>query len=1007
MKCPKCGGAIALQNDGNYVCLSCGAKFKKRAPSVPESTQQPEPEKDVENTSLSAAPAETEQPAESVVTEPQIADELKVEDLASSETVDPQSEPMTEQDEITFLKSRLSEMEKKQSELEGKVNKAYRMSLSNGALGAGKSGFTATVFNLFIEKIFMIWMSIVTLGIAYPWLKCHYESFLASNTYVCGRRRTFDGTGWELAKKYLLWLLLSYVTFGIYGLWLSNNVRKWVTEHTHYENEPAVGDSYYDGKILPLFILKVLGGIVGIFTLGIAKSFFICEREKYICEHTVIDGKNVVFDGNGMELLKKQVLWIALTVATCGIYGIWRGLLMEQWIASKVTSDDMIDTIVGDETGTGNGVDTEALRLEKQREAEERKRQAEERKLQREQEKAEKKAQRKELHKKPAYKAFAAMFSIATIMLAPAMAFSVLSYMDIDWSASQYKIYVALAIVFTVVMIALYVGCILCSKKLRHKAIAIVSIVMIACSFILTCGGFVGCSNISEYNSTVPCYFIDNGDGTLTAKSYLNGYECENNYNYVRAKLSEYDESHLIDTLEIPSEYNGKPVTIIDLGSWGTPVKKIIIPSSVKTILNVPSTIEEIVFEEGSQLTSIGSNAFYNCTGLTSITIPDSVTSIGYGAFSGCTRLTSITIPDSVTSIGDSAFRGCEGLTSITIPDSVTSIGDSAFENCTGLTSITIPDSVTSIGWNAFRGCTGLTSITIPFVGATKNGTSDTHLGYIFGASSYSSNSSCVPSSLKTVVITGGSSIGEYAFYGCTGLASITIPDSVTSIGYSAFYDCKGLTSITIPNSVTSIGSYAFYGCTGLTSVTIGNSVTSIGYSAFYDCKGLTSITIPDSVTSIGYSAFYDCKGLTSITIPDSVTSIGYSAFYDCKGLTSITIPDSVTSIGYSAFYDCKGLTSITIPDSVTSIGSYAFYGCTGLTSITIGSGVTSIGSYAFRGCTRLTSIIFEDTTTWYRTNSYSNWDNKTGGTQTGVTNSSTNATYFTDTYYDYYWYKK
>ena len=157
---------------------------------------------------------------------------------------------------------------------------------------------------------------------------------------------------------------------------------------------------------------------------------------------------------------------------------------------------------------------------------------------------------------------------------------------------------------------------------------------------------------------------------------------------------------------------------------------------------------------------------------------------------------------------------------------------------------------------------------------------------------------------------------------------------TVTSIGNYAFTNCSGLTSVTIPNSVTSIGNYAFYKCSGLTSVTIPNSVTSIGESAFGDCSGLTSVTIPNSVTSIGNYAFYKCSGLTSVTIPNSVTSIGESAFGDCSGLTSVTIPNSVTSIGNYAFYNCSGLTSVTIPNSVTSIGDYAFYNCTSLTTV-------------------------------------------------------------------------
>ena len=172
---------------------------------------------------------------------------------------------------------------------------------------------------------------------------------------------------------------------------------------------------------------------------------------------------------------------------------------------------------------------------------------------------------------------------------------------------------------------------------------------------------------------------------------------------------------------------------------------------------------------------------------------------------------------------------------------------------------------MTSIGSYAFYGCSGLTSITIPFVGEKADGTGETHFGYIFGASHYSYNNDYVPKSLKEVIITGGTSIGHDAFYRCSGLTSVMIGDGVTSIGYRAFSYCSGLTSVTIPDSVTRIGDYAFYNCSGLTSITIPDSVTSIGDYTFYDCSGLESITIPDSVTSIGDYAFRGCSDLTTI----------------------------------------------------------------------------------------------------------------------------------------------
>ena len=417
-------------------------------------------------------------------------------------------------------------------------------------------------------------------------------------------------------------------------------------------------------------------------------------------------------------------------------------------------------------------------------------------------------------------------------------------------------------------------------------------------------------------------------------------------------------------------------------------------------------------------VTSIGDYAFTYCYNLTSINIPDSVICIGDNTFSSC-GLTSITIPESVISIGENAFSYCSGLTSVTIKNPEITIGNnafygcdnlkdkeydnayyigtdenpymillkakttdissceinnsckvvssSAFSNCSHLTQIIIPQSVISIGFSAFYGCSSLESITLPFVGSDLANTEQYPLGYIFGNSS-SNFSNYIPSSLKSVIITGGSNIPKRAFYECHNLTSISIPNSVTSIGTDAFYKCSNLTSISISNSVTSIGTDAFYGCnnldynmydyayyignnenpylilmrarrTTITSCEINENCKFIYDRAFSQCNYLLSITIPNSVLCISQYAFSESQ-LSFVVIPNSVINIGDYAFYKCGNMKSVNIGDGATRIGHYAFSNCGNLNAITIPESVTCIGSKVFDGCNSLVSFTAKSDV-------------------------------------------------------------------
>ena len=550
------------------------------------------------------------------------------------------------------------------------------------------------------------------------------------------------------------------------------------------------------------------------------------------------------------------------------------------------------------------------------------------------------------------------------------------------------------------------------------------------------------------------------------------------------------EDQYYVETYEyFTFEDNGDgtvELTAFDEGL--APSTNIVIPSTVSLVDGVwmegdefdVTSIGDYAFENCSGLTevdlsnctklaSIGEQAFEDCIGITKVSLPLSLTMIEDYAFRNCAKLTNINLSNCLNlmdidyeafcgcsglkgkldlsnltkwiSMGQSAFEGCTGLTEIILPSSLTSTGDYAFENCSGLTSITLPSKLEFFGENSFAYCTSLTSITIP-ASLTRIGLAPfegcINLKIIEveeGNSVYHSEGNCLIETATNTLVLGCknsvipnyiTSIGEYAFAGCSGLTRITLPEGVTNIEYQAFADCSGLTEVDLSNctNLKSIENNIF-NYSGLTSITLPSSFssTNIYSSAFGNCYSLaevynySSLTITAGSSSYGrvgefakvvYNAsdltgekptskiqtidnikYYvdDSEGdfialvpavardsLITLKLNSRTTEINQHAFQYCSGLTGaldLSNCTSLTSIGERAFDGCSGLTGdLVIPEGVTSIGKYAFSGCYGLTEVDLSNctNLTSIGERAFFDCIRLTSVtinqyVFENAT--------------------------------------------
>jgi len=386
-------------------------------------------------------------------------------------------------------------------------------------------------------------------------------------------------------------------------------------------------------------------------------------------------------------------------------------------------------------------------------------------------------------------------------------------------------------------------------------------------------------------------------------------------------------------------------------------------------------------------LESIGEGAFQACYALADISIPDTVTIIESGAFSYCTGLQYLTISKSMEELASSVFSGCTALEEVIIPDSISVIAYGAFENCSVLEKITFNGSAPNIYGDAFTGITATAYYPKSEVSWTADKL-ENYGGTITWAAygedhvhDYDADHKCECGAIGgtcgenlvwtlskngTLTISGSGIMTDYSANNSpwkkylSSITAVVIEENVTSIGNYAFSGCSNLQTVTITESVQNIGSYAFKNCTLLDSITIPSGVTTIKDSTFAGCSALKNVEIPNTVTSIGTYAFNLCTSLAEMQFPDSLSAIGYGAFAACHALTEVRIPDSVTSIDSFAFSTCRNLRIITLPTGIVEIREETFSFCVALEEIVIPDGVMSIWDEAFRDCDKLKKITFD-----------------------------------------------
>jgi|GEM_PF-1868538 len=478
-------------------------------------------------------------------------------------------------------------------------------------------------------------------------------------------------------------------------------------------------------------------------------------------------------------------------------------------------------------------------------------------------------------------------------------------------------------------------------------------------------------------------YYQKLSDSTVCVapKTYYSGYATYSGDVSVPAQVANDDVTYTVVGVDCRAFQNCSELTSVSL------------PATMEWIgLMSTGKYGNYPFEQCTNLTTItidadnpyfttgdASNAVYNkemttilacMPGVTgSFTVPETVTTIATDAFENCTGLTSVSLPSGLETIEARSFRGCDGLTEFEIPEGVKTIGKWAFAYCDGLTTATIPASATDITFGVFVGCSALTAISVDAANTAYCSVD----GIVYNKDMTTILE--VPAGLtgSVTIPSGITEIGDYAFYG-SQLSEVVIPEGVTKIGDGAFCGCKNLTSIDLPSTLDSIGDCAFIECTALTSIVLPEGLKYVGSAAFQRCISLTTLTVPSTLETLSDYVFSVCPGLKEVTISEGVKQIEQYAFWQ-SSLAEITLPASVDSVSYCAFNECDSLMNIYVADGNTNYSSVdgmlcskdgttlAIFPCGRITETTrIPEGIQAIGFGAVDGVEIMKTVVLPST---------------------------------------------